>query len=158
MSDYWSERALPVLQALQSPADPLLRDGFLSLGRERAGTRLALELSDDAIHDTILQLADAAYVEFKDLQYESGGGAHISGLHVTGRGLQVLGEWPRFEALVSPLTLAALLDALAEHAPEEEAKAMRRAANVVRRVAASTLKSLAFGAGSQLLRGALGLP
>ncbi|HEV7529183.1 MAG TPA: hypothetical protein VGO29_09835 [Solirubrobacteraceae bacterium] len=69
-----------------------------------------------AAHDTILQLSDAGYVEFKNLSYEIAGGAHISGLHITGRGLQVLGEWPRFEAIVSPLTLAALLEALAEYA------------------------------------------
>jgi hypothetical protein len=158
MSDYWADRALPVLQALQSPTDPSVRDGFLSLGRGRAEKNLAVALSDDSVHDTILQLADAGYVAFKDITYEGGGGAHISGLHVTGRGLQVLGQWPRFEVLVSPPTLAALLETLADYAPQDEAEDMRRAASFVRRVGASTLKSLAFGAGSQLLRGALGLP
>jgi hypothetical protein len=158
MSDYWTDRALPVLRALEAPSDRNLRDGFLSLGRGRAEKNLGIELSDDAAHDTILQLSDAGYVEFKKLGYETGGGAHFSGLHITGRGLQVLGEWPRFEVIVSPLTLAALLDALAEYAPADEAREMKRAASFVRGIAATTLKSLAIGAGSQLLKGVLGIP
>jgi hypothetical protein len=64
----------------------------------------------------------------------------------------------RFEAIISPLTFAALLDALAEYAPADEATEMKRAANFVRRVAGTTLTSLALGAGGQLLRGALGIP
>jgi hypothetical protein len=85
-------------------------------------------------------------------------GAHFSGIHITGRGLQVLGQWPRFEAIVSPLTFAALLDALAEYAPADEADDMKQAANAIRRVAGATLTSLALGAGGQLLRGALVIP
>lgn len=158
MGDYWTDRALPVLRALETPNDAHVRDGFLSLGRGRAEKNLGIELSDDAAHDTILQLRDAGYVEFKKLSYESGGGAHISGLHVTGRGLQVLGEWPRFEAIVSPLTLAALLETLAEYAPADEANEMKRAASFVRGIAGTTLRSLAIGAGSQLLKGTLGIP
>jgi hypothetical protein len=157
MSDYWTDRAIPVLEALANPDDPLVRDGYLMLGFGRAEKRLQLGLSDDAIHDTILQLADAGYVEFKDVQYEAPAGAHFSGLFVTGRGMQVLGEWPRFEVLVSPLTLAALLEALAEYAAPEEAEDLRRAAAYVKRITGHALKSLAIGAGSQLLRGALGL-
>lgn len=158
MSDYWTDRALPLLRALEAPNDAHLRDGFLSLGRGRAEKNLGIALSDDAAHDTILQLSDAGYVGFKNLSYESGGGAHISGLHITGRGLQVLGEWPRFEAIVSPLTLAALLEALAEYASADEAPEMKRAASFVRDIAGTTLKSLAIGVGSQLLKGALGIP
>lgn len=155
---YWTDRALPVLRALEAPSNGQVRDGFLSIGRGRAEKNLGVALSDDATHDTILQLHDAGYVEFKNVSYETGGGAHFSGLHITGRGLQVLGQWPRLEAIVSPLTFAALLDALAEYAPADEATEMKRAANFVRRVAGTTLTSLALGAGGQLLRGALGIP
>ncbi len=120
---------MPVLRALEASSDDRVRDGFLSIGRGRAEKNLGVELSDDAAHDTILQLDDAGYVEFKNVSYESGGGAHFSGLHITGRGLQVLGQWPRFEAIISPLTFAALLDAPAEFAPADEATEMKRAAN-----------------------------
>jgi hypothetical protein len=158
VGDYWTDRAVPLLQVLANPSDDRVRGGFLSLGRGRAEKNLGIELSDDATHDTILQLADAGYVEFKDITYESPYGAHFSGLHVTGRGMQVLGEWPRFEALVSPLTFAALLETLAEFATPDEAGQMRRAAAVVRRLGGTALRSLAMGAGGQLLRNAIGLP
>jgi hypothetical protein len=93
MGNYWTDRALPVLRALEKPSDARVRDGFLSIGRGRAEKNLGVELSDDVAHDTILQLHDAGYVEFNNISYESGGGAHFSGLHITGRGLQVLGQW-----------------------------------------------------------------
>lgn len=73
MGDYWTDRALPVLRALEAPSDAHVRDGFLSLGRGRAEKNLGIELSGDAAHDTIMQLSDAGYVEFKKLSYESGG-------------------------------------------------------------------------------------
>ncbi len=118
---------------------------------------LGLELDDGAIHDTIVQLNDAGYVEFNDISYESGGGAHISGLQITGRGMQVLGQWPRFESLVSPLTFAAALDALAEYSTEEDAMALKRAADFVRQLGVPALKSLVIGAASALARAKLGL-
>jgi hypothetical protein len=158
MGDYWTDRALPVLRALVSPSNDYVRDGFLSLGHGRAEANLGLKLPDNVVEDTTMQLADVGYVELNDITYESGGGAHISGLHASGRGLQVLGEWPRFEALVSPLTFAALLEALAEFATPEEARQMRRAAAVVRRLGGMALRSLAMGTGGQLLRNAMGLP
>jgi hypothetical protein len=113
---------------------------------------------DDTIHDTILQLGDLGYVEYNDMSYTTRGSATFVGLRVTGRDLQVLGEWPRFEALVSPATLAAVVDQLADYAAPEEASRMKRAAGAIRRVGAAGLRSAAIGIGSQLLRGALGLP
>jgi hypothetical protein len=158
MIDYWTDRALPVLQALSSPTDDVVRSGFLSLGRGRAKRNLGIEIDDDAAHATILQLNDAGYIAFNDITYETGGGAHIAGLRVTGRGLQVLGQWPRFEVLVSPGTLAALLEALAEYMPPEEAGELKRAATFVRKLSGKALTSLAVGVGGQLLRHSLGLP
>jgi hypothetical protein len=90
MGNYWTDRALPVLRALEAPSDDRVRDGFLSIGRGRAEKNLGVELSDDATHDTILQLDDAGYVEFKNVSYESGGGAHFAGLHITGAGYRCL--------------------------------------------------------------------
>jgi len=155
MSNYWTDRALPVLSVLASHSDPHMQDGLLMLGFGR-GAKLGLELSDAAFEETIMQLGDAGYVEFSPPTYEIGGGVCFSDLHVTGRGMQVLGQWPRFELLVSPLTFAALLEALAEYAAPE-AGALKHAAYLVRRVAPSVLKSLAIGVGSQLVRNAVGL-
>ena len=159
MSDYWTDRAVPVLRAIQSPLDSQFdQSRILSLDRGRAEKSLGVALSDDVVYDTILQLGDAGYVEYNDITLHHPAGAHIMGLRLTGRGMQVLGEWPRFELLVSPLTFAALLDALADFAPEEEARAMRRASEIVKKMAAATLRSLVLGAGGQLARNALGLP
>lgn len=155
----WEERALPVLAGLNESADPNLSGGILPVGPGKQGAAvLGLELSDDAIHDTILQLGDVGYAEYNDISYTTGGSATFIGLRVTGRGLQVLGQWPTFEALVSPTTLAAVVDRLAEYAAPEEAPLMKRAAGVIRRVGAAGLRSAAIGIRSQLLRGALGLP
>lgn len=158
MSNYWEDRARPVLDALHATDDPGIQDGILFLAPGGGDDALGLGLSVDALHDTILQLADAGYVEVGDISYYSPGGASITGLHVTGRGLQVLGEWPRFDVLVSPVTLAGALERLAEYAPASEAVEMRQAAEVVRRMGGTALKSLALGAGGALLRHALGLP
>jgi hypothetical protein len=155
----WEDRALPVLVALNESTDRNLRGGILPVGPGNQGAAvLGLELSDDAIHDTILQLGDLGYVEYKDISYTTRGSATFIGLRVTGRGLQVLGQWPRFEALVSPATLAEVVGRLADYAAPEEAPPMKRAAGVIRRLGAAGLRSAAIGIGSQLLRGALGLP
>jgi hypothetical protein len=157
MADYWTDRALPVLHTLAMPSDDF-RDGFLSLGRGRAEANLGIELSDDAVEQTILQLDDLGYVEFRDVTPEAPFGVHFAGLKVTGRGMQALGEWPRFEALISPLTFAALLEQLADFAGAEEQSAIRRAAAVVRRLSGAALRSLVLGTGGQLLRNFLGSP
>jgi hypothetical protein len=158
VSDYWTDRALPILRALDAPTDvDFQQTRILSLGNGGVGA-LGLDLSDDAVYDTILQLQDAGYVEFDDISREGGGGALIMGLRLSGRGMQVLGQWPQFGLLISPLTFAALLDALAEFAPEDEAKAMKRAGDIVKSLSAKAFRSLVFGVGGELVRNALGIP
>lgn len=157
MSDYWEERALPVLQALRNRDAPYGAAGVVMLGHGHDND-LGLDLSGREIEGTIWQLGDTGYVEYGEVHHIGGGGTMFSDLRVTGRGLQVLGEWPRFEAMISPATLAALVDRLAEYATPEEADQMHRAAGAIRRVATTGLRSVAFGAGGQLLRHALGLP
>jgi hypothetical protein len=145
--------------ALNESSDRNLTHGILPVGwGNRGAAVLGLELSDDAIHDTILQLSDVGYVEYHDISYTTGASATFVGLRVTGRGLQVLGQWPRFEALVSPATLAELVDRLVDYAASGEEPPMSRAAGVIRRAGAASLLSAAIGIGSHLLRGALGLP
>lgn len=155
MTTAWERRDLPVLRAVAAIDDENLRE-WLAVGHG-AGERLGVSLPDDEIHDSILVLRDAGYVEV-DVKYDTGPGATFLGLRVTGRGQQVLGEWPLFAEIVSPLTMAALLERLAEEAPtEEESANARRAAAYVRSVGAVALRAAATATTSQLVRVALGL-
>jgi hypothetical protein len=150
----WERRDLPVLRALASSDDDNLRHGFLDLTNDNP---LGLELDAGEIHDAILALGDAGYVD-GDVQYETGPGALFTRLRVTGRGQQALGEWPLFDEIASPNTLALLLERLAEEAPtDEEAENLRRAARYVRSLGAASLRSLAIAALSQLAKAGLGL-
>ena len=64
----------------------------------------------------------------------------ITHFQVTGRGQQALGEWPLFDQIASPETLALLLERLAEEAPsDEEANNLRKAATYARSLAAGKL-------------------
>ena len=153
----WERRDLPVLQALATSRDDNVRSGFVSLHPGTQSEHLGLDLDGAEIHDAILALADAGYVEAANLSYETGPGAIFTGLRVTGRGQQALGEWPLFAEITSPDTLAVLLERLAEEAPtDEEAASMRAAAGYARTVGAGALRALASGALAQLARVAMG--
>jgi hypothetical protein len=152
----WEQRDLPVLQALASSEDENLKHGFLSISTHSDNT-LGLALPASAIFESILTLADVGYVD-GELSNESGGSVTFTRLVVTGRGQQALGEWPLFDELASPETLALLLERLAEEAPtREEEDNLKRAARYARTVGAATLRALAVGATSQLVRNAAGL-
>lgn len=153
----WEGRDLPVLRGLATTEDPDVRWGFVVVNQQLAET-LSVDLGPAEIHDAILALADVGYVEANDVKYNPGPGAIFTGLRVTGRGQQALGEWPLFDEIASPETLALLLERLAEEAPtDEEAENLRRTARFVRSVAAGSLRALATGAASQLAKIALGL-
>jgi hypothetical protein len=98
----WEEQALPILRVLKDPQDPYLRDGVLSVGRGEGARALQLEIDEGALFETLFQLRDLRYVEFSDPEYDFGRGASFSDLRITGRGLQVLGEWPRFGPWSAP--------------------------------------------------------
>jgi hypothetical protein len=78
-------------------------------------------------------------------------------LRLTGRGLQVLGAWPRFEAWTSPAPLAAFADQLAEFASPEDRTRLERAGAYLRSQAPGAIKGAAIAATSQLVRNVLGL-
>jgi hypothetical protein len=152
----WERRHLPVLHALATSDDENLRHGFLSIS-ERRGETLALDLTAGEIHDAILTLADADYVDGQ-ARYSSGPSAMFTHLRVTGRGQQALGEWPLFDEITSPETLALLLERLAEEASsDEEASDLRRAAAYARDLGGASLRAAAVAALSQLARLGLGL-
>jgi hypothetical protein len=151
----WERRDLPVLQALATSDDENLRHGFLSV-EEHGENALGLDLSPGELHDAILTLSDAGYVEGA-IGYESGG-ATFTRLGVTGRGQQALGQWPLFDEIASPKTLALLLERLADEAPtDEEAANLRQAGAYARTLGAASLRSAAVGVLSQLAKIGLGL-
>lgn len=156
----WDEQALPVLRALEDPQDYHLKDGVLFVGLgERGVETLGVDMEEGELFETLFQLRDLGYVEFGEPTYETGPGAAFMDLRITGRGLQVLGEWPRFEAMISPATLAEIVDRLAEFAPDEEQKqGFQRVAAYLRSKGAGGLKATAIAAGAQLARNLAGFP
>jgi hypothetical protein len=104
----WTQRDLPVLEALSAPRDEHLRLGYLTIDYGRGSDVLGVALSDDAIYDSLLTLRNADYVDF-DVELEMGPGAHFTQLAITGGGYQALGEWPLFDEISSPETIARLL-------------------------------------------------
>lgn len=155
---HWESVALPVLQRLVETEDALRERGLLQLGLGQDGAKwLGLDLSDGELFDTLYQLQDLGYVSF-DVTLESGPGALFLDLHLTGRGLQVLGEWPRFEAWASPATLAAFAEQLAQFVASDDQTRLERAAAYLRSRAPATIRGAAIAAGSQLVRNVLGIP
>lgn len=146
-----------MLRALAA-SDDHLRQGFLHLSPHYEEPILGLDLTAGDVHDAVLALHDVGYVEINRLQYESGPGAMFTGLRVTGRGQQALGEWPLFDEIAAPETLAALLERLAEEAPtQEEEENLRRAARYARSLGAASLRAATIGVLSQLAKAGLGL-
>lgn len=89
---------------------------------------------------------------------KTGPGAHFNQLAITGGGYQALGEWPLFDEITSPETMARLLEHLAEEAPtEEETQNMRRAARYVRSLGADAFRRFVVGAMAAMIRAQVGL-
>jgi hypothetical protein len=75
---------------------------------------------------------------------EASGGVTFTNILVTGRGMQALGQWPLFEEITSPPTLAAFLERLAERAENpEDADILRRTADYVRSLSGAVLQAAA---------------
>jgi hypothetical protein len=154
----WTERDLVVLRALIRSENEYVRTGYLTIGHGRGAEELGASLDDADIHDSLLTLQEAGYADF-DVAYESGPGAHFTHLSITGAGLQVIGEWPLFDAATSPEAIALLLERLAPEAPtDEETTNMGRAATYVRSLAPGVFRGFVTGAISAIMRSRLGLP
>jgi hypothetical protein len=150
----WEHRDLPVLLALATSEDENVRQGFLNLSD---GHPLELDMGSAEIYAAVLALHDAGYIE-GEIQHQGSHGALVTHFQVTGRGQQALGQWPLFDELASPATLALLLERLAEEASSiEEAGSLRRAATYVGGLTASTLRGAATAALAHVVRVHLGL-
>jgi hypothetical protein len=152
----WERRDLPVLRALATSEDENVRQGFLDLSADQERP-LGLEMTTADAYEAVLTLRDAGYIE-GELQHEGGHGALVTNFQVTGRGQQALGEWPWFDELASPATLALLLERLAEEASSPaEAGSLRRAANYARGLTGSTLRAATIATFAHVARIHLGL-
>lgn len=151
----WERRDLPVLRALVTSEDENVRQGFLSISASDEQP-LGLDLTAAEVYEAVLALRDADYIE-GELEHEGAQSALVTHFHVTGRGQQALGEWPLFDQLASPATLALLMERLAEESSGEEAQSLRRAARYLGGFTASTLKAAAIGAAAHVARVGLGL-
>lgn len=154
---HWERVAMPLLERLVEREDELREKGFLEVGGDRGREALGLDIDEGELFDGLFQLQDLGYITF-EVNREGGSGALFLKLQVTGRGLQVLGDWPRFEAWVSPETLASFAERLIEFAPANERTRLERAAAYLRQRAPGVIKGAAIAAGSQLARNAVGLP
>jgi hypothetical protein len=155
---HWESVALPVLQTLVEKEDALRERGLLQLGLGQDGAKwLGLDIDEGELFDTLYQLQDLGYVSF-NVTLDGGPGALFLDLRLTGRGLQVLGEWPRFEAWVSPATLAAFAEQLAQFVAPDDRTRLERAATYLRSQTPGAIRGAAIATGSQLVRNALGIP
>jgi hypothetical protein len=103
----------------------------------------------------MLTLRDAGFVT-ADRREEASAGVVFTNVLVTGPGMQALGQWPLFEEITSPPTLAAFLDRLADQAADpEEAAALRGAASYVRSLSGELLRAAARAALTYALRAGL---
>jgi hypothetical protein len=118
----WTDRDAVVLRWLhESP--PSAETLHTTLSTEPHPDLLGLSQQD--AHLAVETLADEDLLHYNDERWASGPSALWTGLHVSGAGLQALGEWPTFDALSSPAELGQVLDALAEQlasTDEEESK------------------------------------
>jgi hypothetical protein len=155
----WERTALPVLRALSESDDRNISDGFLFLGYGRHGAPdLGVDIEDGELHDAVLALADVGYVSVRDLEYDSGGGATFMGLRVTGAGMQALGQWPRLQVAMSPVTLLAVLERLQEYAPDAAARAdLEKAKDSAKGAAGSALKEAVASFTAQAIKAKFGL-
>jgi hypothetical protein len=154
---HWESTALPLLERLVAKEQALRDRGLLELGAGQNGAEwLELAMTDGELYETLHQLRDLDCIGFK-VERAGGPSAMFLDLRLTGRGLQVLGEWPRFEAWTSPATLVAFADQLAEFASPEHRTRLERAAAYLRSQAPGAIKGAAIAATSQLVRNVLGL-
>jgi hypothetical protein len=152
----WGD-ALALLADLADPKDEMLSNGVLSLGRHRAD-QLGVDLAPGVAHDALLALADVGYVVWTDDTYAASGGVTFTGLHVTGKGMQALGQWPTLDTIMTPASLAHLLDALADYASDtDKGTALQVAAAYARKFGAATLRQAVVGYGAAQTRTRLGL-
>jgi hypothetical protein len=112
-------------------------------------------LDSEHLDQALVRLLEHGLVDGK--RQETIGFASWTGLRVTARGMQVLGEWPDLDQLASAVGVKMLLNELAKSAPNEEQSSLRRMVGVIgdvgEGVAMSTLNATAADLGGGLADG-----
>ena len=112
-------------------------------------------MDSEHLDQALVRLLEHGLVDGK--RQETIGFASWTGLRVTARGMQVLGEWPDLDQLASAVGVKMLLNELAKSAPNEEQSSLRRMVGVIgdvgEGVAMSTLNATAADLGGGLADG-----
>lgn len=154
----WTDSDEPVLRWLRNQGSSFLPEPW-SL---RLGLRDSVEppdevagLDSERLDQALVRLLDHGLVDAR--RQETIGFASWTGLRVTARGMQVLGEWPDLDQLASAVGVKMLLNELAKSAPNEEQGSLRRMVGVIgdvgEGVAMSTLNAAAADLGGGLADG-----
>ena len=154
----WTDSDEPVLRWLRNQGSSFLPEPW-SL---RLGLRDSVEppdevagLDSERLDQALFRLLEHGLVDAR--RQETIGFASWTGLRVTARGMQVLGEWPDLDQLASAVGVKMLLNELAKSAPNEEQSSLRRMVGVIgdvgEGVAMSTLNAAAADLGGGLADG-----
>lgn len=152
----WAKSDEPVLRWLRDQGSSFLPETWhLQLGLRRSvePSEEVPGLDSEEVDRALTRLFEHGLVDGR--RQESIGFASWSGLRVTARGLQVLGEWPDLDQLTSAVGIKMLLGELAESASDSDDQgALRRMVGVIGEVgegvALSTLNKAAGDFGSEL--------
>lgn len=109
-------------------------------------------LDSEQMDQALVRLYEHGLIDGR--RQETIGYASWSGLRVTARGMQVLGEWPDLDQLTSAVGIKMLIDELAKSADTEDQGALRRVIGVMGEVgegvALNALKTAAGDVGGDL--------
>lgn len=152
----WTESDEPVLRWLQAEVPSFLPETWhlrLGLRDSVEPSEEVPELNTEQVDQALTRLQEHGLIAGK--RQETIGYASWSGLRVTARGLQVLGEWPDLDQLTSAVGIKMLLNELAQSAGDpEDQGALRRMVGVIGEVgegvALSTLNAAAGDLGGDL--------
>jgi hypothetical protein len=152
----WSESDEPVLRWLREQGSSFLPETW----NLKLGLRRSVEppdevpgLSSEQMDQALTRLLEHGLIDGR--RQETIGYAFWSGLRMTARGMQVLGEWPDLDQLTSAVGMKMLLNELAKSATDtEDQGALRRMVGVIGEVgegiALSTLNTAVEDLGGEL--------
>lgn len=152
----WIESDEPVLRWLREQGSSFLPETW----NLKLGLRDSVEppdevsgLNSEQMDQALTRLFEHGLLDGR--RQETIGYAFWSGLRMTARGMQILGEWPDLDQLTSAVGLKMLLKELAKSATNtEDQGALRRMVGIVGEVgegiALSTLNTAAGGLGGEL--------
>lgn len=152
----WIESDEPVLRWLREQGSSFLPETW----NLKLGLRDSVEppdevsgLNSEQMDRTLTRLFEYGLLDGR--RQETIGYAFWSGLRMTARGMQILGEWPDLDQLTSAVGLKMLFNELAKSATNtEDQGALRRMVGIIGEVgegiALSTLNTAAGGLGGEL--------